>query len=211
VVGSSTPSGSDDTSDSASQVSIVSTREFVVDATVSSADVGSVKKGLQAQVTPTGATQTVYGTVLEVGVVAETSSSGAAVFPVTIEVTGRHPDLYAGTSADAAIVVSRRDGVLVVPSRALQTDGDTTYVDKVVGDRTVKTTVQIGQACGANTEVVSGLAEGDEVEVPGFTLPSGGGDGKRGELPGGGTFFQDGGPGGGPGGGPVTQQNGPGQ
>jgi macrolide-specific efflux system membrane fusion protein len=216
VVGDSSPGGSDDSSDSgdSSQVSIVSTREFVISATVSSADVGSVKKGMQAQITPTGGTGTVYGTVEEVGVVAQTSSSGAAVFPVTIEVTGKKSDLYAGTSADASIIVSQREGVLVVPSRALQTDGDTTYVDKVVGDTTVKTTVELGQTYGANTEVVSGLADGDVVQLPGFTLPSGGGNGDRGELPGG-TFFQDGGPGGGQlpggGGGPVTQQNGPGQ
>jgi RND family efflux transporter MFP subunit len=212
VVSGSSPSGSDDSSDSSSQVSIVSTRDFVVSATVSSADVESVTKGLQAQITPTGATQTVYGTVREVGVVAQTSSSGAAVFPVTIEVTGRHSDLYAGTSADASIIVSQRDGVLVVPSRALQTDGETTYVDKVVGEKTVRTDVQIGQAYGASTEVVSGLADGDVVQLPGLTLP-GGGNGGDGEPPGG-TFFQDGGPGGGPGGvggGPVTQQNGPGQ
>jgi macrolide-specific efflux system membrane fusion protein len=188
VVGGSASSASDDSSDSSdssSQVSIVSTRDFVVSATVSSADVASVKKGLQARITPAGASQTVFGTVQEVGVVAQTSSSGAAVFPVTIEVTGRHSDLYAGTSADASIIVSQRDGVLVVPSRALQTDGDTTYVEKVVGDGTVKTTVTIGQTYGANTEVVSGLADGDVVQLPGFTLPQGGGTGDNEELPGG--------------------------
>jgi RND family efflux transporter MFP subunit len=195
--------------DATSQVTIVSTRQFVVSATVASADVRSVKKGLQAQITPTGATDTVYGTVRDVGLVAETSSSGAAVFPVTIAVTGAQKDLYAGTSADASIIISQRDGVLVVPSRALQSDGDTTYVEKVVGETTVKTTVVTGEASGATTEVVSGLAEGDVVEIPAFSAPSGGGGtGERGEFPGGGQF-----PGGGPGGfqGPVTQQGGPGK
>jgi macrolide-specific efflux system membrane fusion protein len=210
VVGSgNTSADASDTGDTSSQVSIVSTRQFVVSATVASADVTSVKKGLQAQVTPTGATETVYGTVQEVGLVAETSSSGAAVFPVTIAITGAQKHLYAGTSADASIIVSQRDGVLVVPSRALQSDGDTTYVEKVVDGENVKTTVEIGETFGATTEVLSGLAEGDVVEIPGFTAPSGGGNEERGEFPGG--QFPGGGPGGGQFPGTVTQNGGPGQ
>jgi RND family efflux transporter MFP subunit len=203
VVGGASSGASDDSS----QVTIVSTQQFVVSATVASADVKSLQKGLQAQITPTGGTGTVYGTVQDIGLVAETSSAGAAVFPVTIAVTGAQHDLYAGTSADASIIVSQREGVLVVPSRALQSDGDTTYVDKVVGGETVKTTVAIGEAFGATTEVLSGLAEGDTVEIPGFTRPTDRGDnGENGQLPGGGTF-PGGGPVGGPGGfqGPGTQ------
>jgi RND family efflux transporter MFP subunit len=184
-------SSSDATTTSTSAFSLVSTRQFVVSATVSSADVASVKQGLQAQVTATGSTAMVYGTVQDVGLVAETSSAGAAVFPVTIAVTGDQEDLYAGTTAEASIIVSQREGVLTVPSRALQSDGDTTYVEKVVDGETVRTTVEIGEAFGMTTEVTSGLAEGDVVQIPGFTAPAGGGNGENGdnpEFPGGGQL-----------------------
>jgi macrolide-specific efflux system membrane fusion protein len=156
-------------------VTIQSTGHYVIDATVASDDVKRLKKGLQAEITPTGVTDPVYGTVTAVGLVAETSPSGAAVFPVTIEVTGKRKDLYAGTSADASIVVKQVEDVLTVPSRALQTDGDTTYVMKVVDGKSVKTTVETGTTYGMSTEVTSGLEDGDEVEIPGFTAPSGGG------------------------------------
>jgi RND family efflux transporter MFP subunit len=151
VVGSTTgATGATDTA-TTSAVTVQSTGHYVVDATVASDDVKRLKKGLQAEITPTGVTDPVYGTVTDVGLVAETSSSGAAVFPVTIEVTGRRKDLYAGTSADASIVVKQVEDVLTVPSRALQTDGDTTYVMKIVDGESVKTTVETGTTYGMST------------------------------------------------------------
>jgi RND family efflux transporter MFP subunit len=159
-------------------ITVVSTGHFVVDATVSSSDVEKVEKGLQAQITVSGIDDTVYGTVAEVGLVAETDSTGAAAFPVTIAVTGERDDLFAGTSADLAIVISRRTDVLTVDSRALRTDGDSTYVEKVTDSTTGATErvdVETGEASGMLTEVTSGLAEGDVVQVPGFSGPGGSG------------------------------------
>jgi len=203
----STSSSSGSSSTSSSAFSIVSAGSFIVNATVAASDVASVKAGLQAEITVSGVSDTVYGTVESVGLVAQTNNSGAAVFPVVVKVTGERDDLYAGTSATVSIVVSQKDDVLVVASRALQTDEDgTTYVDKIVGGNPVKTTVEIGETYGAQTEVVSGLAEGDTVEVPGFTMPNrsggSGGDGQT-QLPGGGDLPSGGFPGGGsfPGGG----------
>ncbi|SDC61004.1 efflux RND transporter periplasmic adaptor subunit [Nocardioides lianchengensis] len=164
-----------------SAVSIVSTKRFVVEATVAAADVEKVTEGLQAEITPNGATEVVYGTVSDVGLVAEANSSGAAVFPVSVEVTGTQDGLYAGTSADVSIIVKQTEGVLTVPSRALTTEDDATYVTKVVDGEEVKTEVETGTAYGMTTEVVSGLVEGDVVEIPGFTRPTGGGEGDGGQ------------------------------
>ncbi|MCW2764632.1 MAG: Membrane fusion protein macrolide-specific efflux system, partial [Nocardioides sp.] len=140
------------TTTTTSAVTVVSSRRYVVAATVSAADVKSLKEGLQAEITPTGATAPVYGTVSSVGLVAQTNSSGAAVFPVVIDVTGAQKDLYAGTTADASIIVKQVEGVLTVPSRALQSDGSTTYVNRIVNGKTVKTTVKTGTAYGPSTE-----------------------------------------------------------
>ena len=46
-----------DTSSTA-QIVVISTDEFVVNASVGASDLASVKKGLQAEITPTGATET---------------------------------------------------------------------------------------------------------------------------------------------------------
>lgn len=179
--GASTSTGTTTSTTSSSAVSLVSTRRFVLDATVAAADVEQVEEGLQAEITVTGAADTVYGTVEEVGRVAETNSSGAAVFPVTIEVTGTRDDLYSGTSADATIIVAQEPDVLVVSTPALQSDGDTTYVERVADDgSTSRVDVEIGETYGMTTEILSGLEEGDVVEVPGFTRGNGSDNGGQG-------------------------------
>lgn len=204
--------GSADGSDSGT-ITVVSTGEFVVDASVASADIEKVSVGLQAELSVSGVDETVYGTVEEVGLVAETDSTGAAVFPVTIQVTDQRDDLFGGTSADVAIVVSQRADVLTVDSRAITTEGDKTYVEKVTDSKTgttERTEVEVGETSGMATEITSGLSEGDVVEVAGFAGPGGtGGDQKmqqlreqmqqNGGFPGGG--FPGGGTGGLPGGG----------
>ncbi|MFE7225230.1 efflux RND transporter periplasmic adaptor subunit [Nocardioides sp. NPDC057577] len=198
-------SDSSSTSTSTGTVSIVSAGEHVVEATVSADDAASLKKGLQATVTVNGVDEEVFGTVATVGKVAETSSSGAAVFPVSITVTGERDDLYPGTSATAEITVKQREDVLTVTSAAITTDGDQAYVQKLVDGKTVKTAVTIGDVYGATTEITDGLAEGDTVEIEAFTRPGGsrsrsqeggqeggfggfGGEGEMGQLPGGGQF-----------------------
>lgn len=202
--GASTDSSTDSTS--TGTVSIVSAGDHVVEATVSADDAASLKKGLQATVTVNGVDEEVFGTVATVGKVAETSSSGAAVFPVSITVTGERDDLYPGTSATAEITVKQREDVLTVTSAAITTDGDQAYVQKLVDGKTVKTKVTIGEVYGATTEITDGLAEGDTVEIEAFTRPGGGsrsgsqeggqeggfggsgGEGQTGQMPGGGQF-----------------------
>lgn len=187
-------------------ISIVSTNSFVVDGTVAAADTDQLKEGLQAEITATGVDDTIYGTVSEVGLVAQTNDSGAAVFPVTIEVTGKQEDLYAGVSATVSIVVKQIPDVLTVATNALSTEDGKTYVTKLVDGKEVKTEVETGETYGMATEVTSGIEEGDEIVVQGFRARSGGsGEQQQGGFPGGGEmpdFSQMGGGGGMPAGGP---------
>jgi multidrug efflux pump subunit AcrA (membrane-fusion protein) len=186
--GSTSPSAApdDQSGEDTTAITVVSTGRFVVDASVAGADVAKVKKGQQVEVTPVDATQPVAGTVTAVGLVAEADDSGAATFPVTIAVTGTHDDVYAGSSATVAIVVEERADVLTVPTQAVHGEGDDTYVYEMAGGARVKTAVRIGTAYGPQTEIVSGLAEGDEVELAGFVRrPSGDGgenDGNGGQV-----------------------------
>lgn len=182
-------------------VTVVSTGSFVVSATVAAADVGRLQEGLQAEITASGVTDPVYGTVASVGLVAETNDSGAAVFPVRIAVTGRQQELYAGVAATASILVEQVPDVLTVPSRALTTEGDTTYATVLVDGEEVETEVETGETYGMSTEVLAGLEEGDEVVVAAFTAPEG-----DGELPD--QLMVPGGAGG-TGGGPQDFQMGP--
>ena len=157
---------------SSSAITLISKGTFTVSTSVSNSDVGSIKKGLQATITPTGTSESVFGTVTSVGVVAtsSSSSSGSATFPVQIKVTGTHGDLLAGSSASVVITTAQLSDVISVPTQAISTVDGKTVVTKLVDAAEVQTPVTIGQVVGTATVITEGLSEGDQVVVGSFRV-----------------------------------------
>jgi multidrug efflux pump subunit AcrA (membrane-fusion protein) len=150
---------------SSAQITVISTDSWIVNATVGSTDLAQLKSGLEAEITPTGSTSPVFGVVQSVGIVASSSSSGSAEFPVTITVTGSPTGLYAGGSANVAIIVKQLQNVLTVPTAAIHTVNGKTVVYVQSGGSRVTKTVTVGSTFGATTQITAGLKSGDQVEV----------------------------------------------
>jgi len=200
---SSSSTGSSATASSAASAAIVviSPGAYDVATSVSDTQVGELRVGDQAVITPDGATTPVYGTVSQIGLLA-TQSSGVATYPVTVAVTGSPSGLFAGSSAQVSIIVSQRTNVLAVPTSAVHTVGTRSFVYELQGGSEVAHSVTVGAVSGGLTEIVSGLSAGDEVVVANLraTLPTGTGAG-TGRGFGGGGFGGGGFGGGGFGGG----------
>jgi len=202
VTGSSSGNGSNPSSNgsdtSTAQFVIVGTDAWQVEVSVSDADVANLEVGDQAEVTPDGATDPVFGTIATIGLLS-TSTQGVAAYPVTVDITPGQEGLHDGVSADVDLVYERRTDVLTVPSLAVTTTDGTSTVTKVATDGTKSTVdVTVGETSGNVTEITSGLAEGDEVVLAVFT-PGGNRSGQNGEQ---GPQLQYGGPAGGFQGGP---------
>jgi len=125
--------------------------------------------------------------VKSIGIVASSSSSGSASFPVTIAVTGSPKGLYAGGAADVSIIVKKVENVLTVPTNALHTEKNTTVVHQMKNGEQVSTPVTVGTAYGAVTQIRSGLKAGDKVVGTSFRLGGNGNSGGTGTRQGGGT------------------------
>ena len=212
--GSSSGSGtstSTSSSTSTAQFSVISTATWKLEGTVGSADLGSLKAGQSVEVTPSGAAEAIKGTVASVGIVATSTSDGAATFPVVINLSGTHKDLYSGTTGTAVITTGSYDNVLTVPTAAIRTENGKTVVTKVNGTATSTVEVTVGKVFGTFTQITKGLSEGDSVQIT-FTRPSGtsssGTNNQNGGGFGGGGFGGGGLGGGQPPGG-VTGGNGP--
>jgi len=202
--GNSGASGASSSSSTA-QIVVISTTSWVVQASVGSEDLPQLKKGLQAEITPTGSTAKVFGTVKSVGIVASSSSGGSASFPVTIAVTGSPKGLYAGGAADVSIIVKQVENVLTVPTSALHSESGKTVVHQMTNGAQVSTPVTVGTVYGLQTQILSGLKAGDK--VVGTTFRTGGSNptgGTRTRQGGGGAGGGTGGFGGGGFGGPPT-------
>ena len=177
---------------SGAQIVVISTTSWVVEASVGSEDLPQLKKGMQAEITPTGSTTKVFGTVKTVGIVASSSSGGSASFPVTIAVTGSPKGLYAGGAATVSIIVKQVDNVLTVPTSAVHTENGKTVVHQMVSGAQVSTAVTVGTTYGAVTQILTGLKTGDKVVGTTFRTggnnPTGGTRTRQGGGTGGGGF-----------------------
>jgi len=176
--GGATGSSSTTTSTSTAQFVVVSTDAWQTSVSVSESDVALLAVGNQAELTTSSSTETVYGTVTEIGLLSS-SSGGVASYPVTVAVTGTPEGLHDGESVDVSIIYERRTDVLTVPASAVTTeDGRTVVTQEGADGGTVTTAVTVGETSGNLVEITDGLAEGDEVLVTAFSpRASGSGDG----------------------------------
>ena len=134
------------------------------------------------------------GKVDQTALVAVTTQ-GVVNYPVIVTLDS--PDttvVKTGMTANIAIIVDRRENVLLVPNRAVRTQGRQRFVQVESTAGPIQSPIQIGLQNETQTEVTSGLKEGDKVVIQQTTTT-------RVTGPGG-----PGGPGGGPpGGGPVVR------
>ena len=82
---------------------------------------------------------------------------------VQIRVDGLPADVPAGRAAVVTLIRQRREDVLVVPKRAVQRYGNRRYVHVLVNGVRVERDVEVGLESQTETEIVAGLAEGDEI------------------------------------------------
>ena len=182
-------------------------------------DIDNVEVGQTVNITSDAkAGQTYTGVVTKVSVVG-TTSGGTTTYPVTVRIDDTD-GLRPGMNVDAEIVLSSADGVLAIPSLAVNR-GDTVLVtsdspsaanalEQEAPEGYAYVQVTTGVSDDSYIEITSGLQEGDTVAYlrtassgSGNMMMGGmpGGD-MGGGMPGGGGGMPSGGPGGGgPGGG----------
>ncbi len=101
--------------------------------------------------------------------------SGAVQFKIEGDVTVEDEFLIrAGYSANASLVLEKKDSVMVIPEALLQFDKttDEPYVEILIGDQKFeRKEVKIGISDGVNVEIVEGLTKDDKVKIWNKTEP----------------------------------------
>ena len=84
---------------------------------------------------------------------------------ITMEGDASHP-LFNGMTANVTLLSAQKSGVLVVPQRAVKTNGSGQYVKVLENNQPKEVLVQLGlRGDGGMVEILSGLSEGQEVIV----------------------------------------------
>lgn len=97
-----------------------------------------------------------------------TEEGGAVQFKIKADVTlDSNYFIRAGYSANADIVLEKKDSVLSIKEALLKFDKKTEepYVEVKVGDKFEKREVKLGTSDGVNVEILSGVTKDDEIKV----------------------------------------------
>jgi HlyD family secretion protein len=172
-------------SDSAQPVILANLSQLEAQVLVAETDVPRVKVGQPVQVTFDALpNQTFDASVVEVAYVG-TVTSGVVNYPVTIALDqpgtaaalSASQQIRPGMTANVTIVVEQRDNILLVPNRAIKLSGKQRVVTVLKDGQPTQVNVTLGMSGDTESEVVSGLNEGDAVVVPQTTTTTGQGGG----------------------------------
>jgi HlyD family secretion protein len=155
---------------------------FVVDVNLDETDVAEVSVGQKALVTLDAFSDVeLAGEVADIAPVADVQS-GVVLYPVTVELAPVDVPARVGMTANVEIVTASKADVLIVPLRAVQSEGGKSYVWRRSADGFGRVEVTLGVMTETEIEIAEGLSEGDVVSV----VPSPGqGGGQPGWGPGG--------------------------
>jgi HlyD family secretion protein len=134
-------------------------------------DIASVELGQEAEIT----LDALPGKELkgEVSFISQagTIQAGVVSYKTTIVLTTPDEDIRDGMSATAEIITDRREGVLLIPNRAIQGSWESPWVEVLAEEGTEERSVTLGMSDGIRTEVLSGLELSEEVVLPAAQLP----------------------------------------
>jgi HlyD family secretion protein len=156
--------------------SIADMNDMVFEGQVDESEVGKIRTGMELLLTIGALPEERLRAVLEYIAPKGVEEEGAIQFEIRAAVENR-PGLLlrANYSANADIVLDKREQVLAIDEGLLQFDGDQAYVEIETAPQTFeRREVETGLSDGIQIEIVSGLAEDDRIKNPNPDLVAGG-------------------------------------
>jgi len=149
---------------SSTKVAVVQTKGApIASFNLSEIDVCQIKPGQKATIVLDSFPDKTYtGKVVGVDRVG-TVTSGVTQYPVVVRLDTSAPEILPHMAATAKIIIESKENVLLVPSSAVQTQNGQSYVRVLKNGQVQMIPVETGLVSDTQTEIVSGLAEGDLV------------------------------------------------
>lgn len=171
-----------DSASSGTALATLITEQSIAEITLNEVDVAKVKVGQKVTLTFDALEDlTIAGTVAEVDTLG-TSSQGVVSYTVKISFDTQDERVKPGMSVTANIILAAKTDVLLVPSTAVKTSGNESYVELVANDGSFDTNtalssgvilatpparqaVAVGSSDDTNIEITSGLKAGDLIVI----------------------------------------------
>lgn len=139
--------------------------QFQATLTVSEVDVTSIKSGQKVTLTMDAfSDNTLTGTVLAVNTSGSVNSNVTS-YTVSVLLDNTDLDIYTNMAVSATIITSTKDEVILVTSTAVRSNGGKSTVQIMKDNKVTSTEVQTGESNDTQTEIISGVNEGDIVVI----------------------------------------------
>ncbi len=141
--------------------------EMIFKGKVDETEIGKLKEGMKLVLT-IGAIETEkFDAILEYISPKGVTDNGAIQFEIKAKIKVKNNSfIRSGYSANADIVLDRRDSVLSTEERLIQFKGDSAFVEiETKPQQFVKRNVKTGLSDGINIEILSGLTKKDKIKV----------------------------------------------
>jgi len=149
--------------------SIADMTKMIFEGKVDEAEVGKIQKNIDLDITLGAVADKKFPAKLNFIAPKGTEESGAVQFTIKADVTlDENYFLRAGYSANAEIVLEKKDSVLSIKESLLQFDKKTEkpYVEVLTGDDTYeKRDLKLGISDGINVEILEGVTKEDKIKI----------------------------------------------
>lgn len=150
------------------QISLIGSGNFEIDTNIAESDIAKIQIGQKATVTLDAyGPDVVFGATVVHRDLSETILDGVATYKTTLQFDQEDSRILTGLTANVDIAVADKTGVLYVPTRDIIDDNGNKFVLLLIDPKTgatQRTQIVVGlRGSDGNTEVVSGLSEGDKI------------------------------------------------
>ncbi|WP_299578974.1 efflux RND transporter periplasmic adaptor subunit [uncultured Sunxiuqinia sp.] len=147
---------------------IADMQDMIFEGKVDETEVGKIKEGMPIELEIGAIEKEKFQAILEYISPKGKEENGAIQFEIKADVSLKDNQfIRAGYSANASIVLERKDSVLVIPEGMLKFENDSAFVEVLINEEEQvfeKRKVETGISDGINIEVVSGLTKEEKVK-----------------------------------------------
>jgi len=148
--------------------SIADMTKMIFEGKVDESEVSKLKEGTKIEVSLGAIEGIKFPATLNFVAPKGTEEGGAVQFKIKADVTlDSQYFIRAGYSANADIVLEKKENILAIKEALLRFDNKTEepYVEVQIGDKFEKRTLKLGTSDGVNVEVISGVTKEDKIKV----------------------------------------------
>ncbi len=150
----------------ANKVKITDLSKIYVEADIDEIDIGKIKKGSKAKIIlDSYPDEELIGNIYYISEIGD-ESTGAVTYKVKLSIVdNKGLNIRTLMSANIDIEIEGVENVLILPNSAITEKDDKKFVTLLLGEEKREIEIKTGYSDGINTEIISGLNEGDRILI----------------------------------------------